>query len=228
MNSLLELQLEVLFARNEDGRLVATRDPVPRAAPRVFLTRSSERTIWAVRADVGGPTRPALDQLCSEEPPSDPSPDHPPLCRQRVLELLAPVASEWRGPACVLPTELSTDPRARIVNPEEPNVWRDAFPWLAGRFDELAPVAIAFVEGQAASVCHSPRGWTSAVAEAGVETLEPFRGRGLATAATACWARAVQRTGRSALYSSSWDNAASRAVARRLRARLYGENWHLL
>jgi RimJ/RimL family protein N-acetyltransferase len=66
-----------------------------------------------------------------------------------------------------------------------------------------------------------------AAAEAGVETLEAFRGRGLATAAVACWARAVQRSGRLALYSTSWDNAPSQAVARRLSARLYGENSQL-
>jgi len=37
----------------------------------------------------------------------------------------------------------------------------------------------------------------------------------------------VQRGGRRALYSTSWDNAASQSIARRLSARLYGEDWHL-
>ncbi len=105
--------------------------------------------------------------------------------------------------------------------------WLEAFPWLAGQFGALSPVVIAFEAGQAAAVCHSPRGRTALAAEAGVETLEPFRGRGLATAAVACWARAVQRTGRHALYSTSWENKASQAIARRVSARLYGEDWHL-
>ena len=74
---------------------------------------------------------------------------------------------------------------------------------------------------------HSPRGWTDEAAEAGVETLEAFRHQGLALAAVACWARAVQQTGRLALYSTSWDNEASLAVARRLSARIYGEDWHV-
>jgi hypothetical protein len=98
---------------------------------------------------------------------------------------------------------------------------------LANHFDALAPVVIAFDAGRPAALCHSPRGCTAAAAEAGVETLEPLRGRGLATAAVACWARAVQRTGRLALYSCSWENAASQAVARKLSARIYGENWHV-
>lgn len=49
----------------------------------------------------------------------------------------------------------------------------------------------------------------------------------LATAAVGCWARAVQGSGRAALYSTSWENAASLGVAKRLSARLYGEDWHL-
>ena len=88
-------------------------------------------------------------------------------------------------------------------------------------------MVIASADGQPASVCHSPRGYSSFAAEAGVETLEPFRNRGLATAAVARWARAVQSTGRLALYSTSWENAASLGVARRLSGRLYGEDWHL-
>lgn len=68
---------------------------------------------------------------------------------------------------------------------------------------------------------------TDRAAEAGVETLAPFRGRGLATAAVACWARAVQRGGRLALYGTTWENAASRGVARRLSARFYGETWQV-
>jgi hypothetical protein len=37
----------------------------------------------------------------------------------------------------------------------------------------------------------------------------------------------VQRGGWLALYSTTWENAASQAVARRLSARLYGETWQV-
>ena len=87
--------------------------------------------------------------------------------------------------------------------------------------------AVAFDDGRPAAICHAPRGLAAHAAEAGVETLPPFRRRGLATAAVACWARAVQRTGRLALYSTTWDNAAWRGVARRLNALLYAEDWHM-
>jgi len=228
MSSLIEVQFEVLLARNAHGRLTTTRDPVARAAPRLFLGRSDEVNVWGVRRDVDRATMSELDRLCRAEPKIETArATQRPECRELVLELLGPIESEWRGPAYVLPDELPHDPRARVVEAEGPAQWLDAFPWLAEHFEALSPVAIAFEAGEAAAVCHSPRGLTAHAAEAGVETLEPFRGLGLATAAVACWARAVQRTGRLALYSTSWGNRASQEIARRLSARLYGENWHL-
>lgn len=228
MPSLVELQLDVLLARDGQRRLTATRDPTPRPAPRLFLGRSCEGNVWALRQDLDAATSAALRRLCTGEPRLiTPRADSSPDCRESVLELLAPVESEYRGPAYVLPDGLPTDDRAREVAADERSLWCDAFPWLAAEFDAVAPVAIAFAGGRPAAICHSPRGRTALAAEAGVETLAPFRGQGLATAAVACWARAVQRSGRLALYSTSWDNAASRAIARRLSARLHGENWHL-
>jgi hypothetical protein len=228
MPSLIEVQLEVLLARDARGLLTATRDPAPRPAPRLFLGRSREANVWAVRGDVDPSTRDALERLCAAEPTLvEPRAGRSPACRERVRELLAPIEVEHRGPAYVLPEELPRDDRAREVTARDGADWLEAFPWLAKSFDALAPVAIAFDAGRPAAVCHSPRGCTALAAEAGVETLEPFRGRGLATAAVACWARAIQRSGRLALYSTSWQNAASQRVARRLSARLYGEDWHL-
>jgi RimJ/RimL family protein N-acetyltransferase len=228
MASLIETQLDVLLSRNQEGRLSTTRDPIPRPAPRLFLGRSRDGNTWATRRDVDPETSSELERLCSaEQPLVNPSPEHPPACRDRVLELLGPTEFEWRGPAYVLPERLPHDNRAREVSAEESSEWLEAFPWLANDFQTLAPVIIAFEAGNPAAICHSPRGSTASAAEAGVETLEHYRSRGLATAAVACWARAVQRSRRIALYSTAWENTASRAVARRLSARLYGENWHL-
>lgn len=222
------MQLDVLLARDAQGRLTTTRDPAARPAPRLFLGRSGDGNIWAARRDLDPATSDALRRLCSAEPRlATPRAELSPACRARALELLAPVEIEYRGPAYVLPDRLPSDNRAREVAAAESALWFEAFPWLAEEFEAVTPVVIAFAAGQPAAVCHSPRGRTAWAAEAGIETLEPFRGRGLATAAVACWARAVQRTGRLALYSTSWENTASQAVARRLSARVYGENWHV-
>jgi hypothetical protein len=224
--SLIEIQLEVLLTRDAQGRLVATRDSTPGPAPRLYLARSRDGNLWAMRRDLDSIAMNELHRLCSAEPSlSHPSAERRPMCRERVHELLAPVPIEFRGPCYVLPEQLPQDNRARLIEAEERGDWLERWPWFTDEFAKVQPVAIAFDAGEPASVCHSPRGRTAFAAEAGVETLERFRGRGLATAAVACWARAVQRTGRVALYSTTWENAASKAIARRLSAHLYGENW---
>jgi hypothetical protein len=225
---LIDRQLEVLFARDTAGRLVSTRDSAPKPAPRVFLGRSRDGNAWALRHDVDLAIADPIERLLAAEAPlAEPMADDTPACRVQVIELLGGLTTEHRGPAYVLPRDLPHDDRARLVRAEDCAALGDAFPWLAAEFVAVAPVAIAFDGGEPAAICHAPRGMTAFVAEAGVETIERFRGRGLATAAVACWARAVQQSGRVALYSTTWDNAASRAVARRLGATVYGENWHV-
>ena len=75
-------------------------------------------------------------------------------------------------------------------------------------------------------MCHSARS-TSAAAEAGVETLKGFRGRGYGTTAVAAWARVIRRGGRVPLYSTEWENVASRNLAARLNLVCYGEDLHV-
>ena len=62
--------------------------------------------------------------------------------------------------------------------------------------------------------------------EAGVETLEDYRGRGYATNVVAGWAIAVRELGRIPLYSTSWDNVVSQSVAKKLGLILYGVDLH--
>lgn len=225
---LIESQLAVLLERDAQGRLVATRDPVARPAPRLFLGRSAEGNVWATRRDVDRETADALSRLCAAEPLLGiPSRECVPACRERALRLLGPMEAEYRGPCYVLPAEPARDGRAREIAPHEAAIWATAFPWLAAEYPAVRPVVIAFEQREPAAICCAPRGVTRQAAEAGVETLPPFRGRGLATAAVACWAAAVRRMGRIALYSTSWENAASQAVAGHLAGRLYGENWHV-
>ena len=71
------------------------------------------------------------------------------------------------------------------------------------------------------AICHCTKICASArispgAAEAGVETVAAYRGQGCAQVAVEAWAAAVRESGRVPFYSTSWDNAASRAVARKL------------
>ncbi len=71
------------------------------------------------------------------------------------------------------------------------------------------------VNGAAVSLCYCAR-LTDYTAEAGLETLKDYRGRGYAQAVVAAWARAVRGTGRIPFYSTASENTASQAVARKL------------
>lgn len=86
---------------------------------------------------------------------------------------------------------------------------------------------LAIVEsGKVVSVCRSVR-ITSQAHEAGVETLPDFRGKGYAAEVVAGWASLVKSRSAIPLYSTSWDNIASQAVARKLQLVSYGEDFHI-
>jgi predicted GNAT family acetyltransferase len=82
-------------------------------------------------------------------------------------------------------------------------------------------VFIVVEDGVAVSGCFSARIGAEA-AEAGVETLPDYRGRGHAVAVTTAWAAAIQASGRQPIYSTAWTNLASQAVARRLGLTMFG------
>ena len=69
--------------------------------------------------------------------------------------------------------------------------------------------------------------WGDHAAEAGVETAEAYPGQKLAPRVVAAWARAVADRGCIPLYSTSWDNEISRAVARKLGLTLCAVEWAL-
>jgi predicted GNAT family acetyltransferase len=63
--------------------------------------------------------------------------------------------------------------------------------------------------------------------EAGVETPKQFRGRGYGGQVVAAWASAVRSLGCIPLYSTSWQNVASQAVAHKLGLVQYGTDLHI-
>ena len=86
---------------------------------------------------------------------------------------------------------------------------------------------IAIVEdGHPVSICFCARR-SEVAAEAGVETVERYRGKGFGSRVTAAWALAIRASGRIPLYSTSWTNHASLAVARKLSLIPYAGSWSL-
>lgn len=102
-----------------------------------------------------------------------------------------------------------------LITPENAELLTESFPYTKSILDERAPVVAVVSDGQAVSACYSARK-TRDAAEAGVATLGGYRGRGYAAASVGVWARAVFESGLTPLYSTSWDNQASRSVAAKL------------
>ena len=88
------------------------------------------------------------------------------------------------------------------------------------------PLFALIVDEHAVSVCCTVRRTTEAH-EAGVETVPAFRGHGYAAQVVTAWARAVRERGQVPLYSTSWQNEASRAVARKLGLIQFGNDLHI-
>jgi RimJ/RimL family protein N-acetyltransferase len=227
-SELMRMHVEALFTRDASGRLLRVNEPQGIDAPRFFLGRTAEGSDCWFRRDVDDHLARRLAAAAKALRTGD---DHrlapeDPARYEALLDLAAPIQRTWAGPAYCFPREITepfdivpvTDQNAEILRPH-----------LVSWLDSTAPglLTMAAVEdGCAVAVCSSVR-LTDVAREAGVETAPGFRGRGHAARAVAAWAAAVRRTGSIPLYSTSWGNTASQAVARKLGLRMFGADLHI-
>lgn len=215
-----ELQLRTLFVLDGAGRIVGTREVVPGSGPLFSLIRGRESCAWAVRADVARDVADELDGLAGKEPPVADF-RQAPVYAERYRSLLEGRVDS--GPSFVFPEGMARP--AGVVVIEDVDVLSRHFSgWTASEIPGCAPIVGVMEDGYAVSVCFSARRSDDA-AEAGVETAVDRRGRGLASQVTAAWALAVRESGRTPLYSTSWSNGASLAVARKLGLVGFGCVW---
>ena len=220
---LIGLQTEALFRHDASGRMLSTNEPEPDPAPRLFLGRTKAGSIWRFRYDLPAPLIRDLERVLRAEPVAADL-GQPPATLAGLIETLeahAPVQSTWIGPAWRFPDEVEPPEGAVAITSSNVAVLRRHFPYTATYLEDRRPCAAVVVDGVAVSACYSARNSPEA-AEAGVDTLEAFRGRGYAPAVVAAWGIAVRESGRVPLYSTSWENLASRSVARKLGLVLYG------
>lgn len=225
---LLELQLETMYRIDVRGRLSGRNQTGVDPPPRLFLGRTTAGNRWLVRDDQPQSVVDELTRVLEREPVPEKLGD-PPLGQERLREILerdAPITREYRGPAFWFPGELPPAPGVELVPPRRVELLRPSFPGWADDIEAAQPCAAIVRDGVAVAVCASatlPR----RAAEAGVDTLEAHRGRGYARRVVVAWATAIRRAGLIPLYSTSWDNVASRGVARRLGLVPYAEDFHL-
>lgn len=228
---LLDVHARALFTHDEGSRLVYVNEPggggvAP--APRLFFCRARTCNLWRFRADLPEALAGELGALCADEPAFaelDAEPRHAQEYA-RLLESHAPVRGREAGPAYYFAEYAEPSGRLLTVTEENAELLRGGFEDFVDELPAWQPFVALVEGGRAVSVCRSVR-VTGAAHEAGVETLPEFRGRGYAKQATAGWARLVRSTGALPMYSTSWDNAASRAVARKLRLTTYAADFHI-
>jgi RimJ/RimL family protein N-acetyltransferase len=229
--ALARLRVDALFTRDSQGDLVNINelepDPPPGPAPRVYLGVTAGGIARAYRHDVPAALRVAIDQVCEEAARLAHS-------REALLPVLRAVLAThesggeaWEissGPAYVFPEKFPATSGATLVEPGHEDLLAEHFPFTAAWLRESWPCYAILAHGRAVAICDSARR-TAYVAEAGVDTAEGFRGRGYAALVTAAWAQAIRAAGLTPVYSTSDDNHASRAVARKLGLREFG--WDL-
>lgn len=225
---LMKLHAATLFIIDRSGRLRGVREPgYPREPPRFFMGRTPEGNVWYFRHDLRPELVDQLNGLCREEPiASDFS--SPPRSADKIraaIEAQGPTIEE-RGPSYLVPDHVR--PRNETVEITRANghLLEAEFTWMRRRIsndDDIGPVTAAVENGDAVSICYCAR-LAPLAAEAGVQTPEHLRGRGYAPAAVAAWAVACRGRGVLPLYSTSWENTASRRIASKLGLLQYGED----
>jgi RimJ/RimL family protein N-acetyltransferase len=231
---LMQIHVSALYRHDDRHRLLAVNEPGdPRPddppPPRLYLGRTRTGIVWRFRHDLPDSSIAELETVLRSEPDATDL-SQLPRCfpaLQATLARDAPLAGTWSGPAWRFPDEIPASGHEVVrVTTADDDLVRPVFPVLADDLPWRQPCLAIVADGRLASLCCSARN-TPIAAEAGVDTLEEFRGRGYAPAVVSAWARAVREEGRIPLYSTSWDNLASRSVARKLGLVLYGADFSI-
>lgn len=228
---LMAIQVRALFTSDAESRLLLVNEPgnVVTPAPRFFLGRTPAGNVIRFRADLLEELLQELKMLGEDEPLLRAEFDEPPRHVERYVQLLgeyAPVERVSAGPAYYFSENISPLRQPVVVTESNGEVLKRGFEKLLKELPLWQPFVALIEEGRAVSVCRSVR-ITAEGHEAGVETLPDYRGKGYARDVVAEWAQRVRATGALPLYSTSWDNKASQAVARSLRLKFYGVDFHI-
>ena len=231
---LMRCHIDALYTCDTSGDMVRVNESNGGPAPRFTLGVTADGAVRRFRRDVARDTRRELEAVVNRvraHAPESPIDATPFLS---ILESVAPVERTWGGPAFAFPevlpaardTGAAADANPVLVTDANASLLHRHLPAWIPDVSTRQPMAVAVVDGHAVAVCCSVRR-TSDAHEAGVETTPAWRRRGYAARAVLHWAHTVRALGVEPLYSTSWDNPASRAMASRLGLRCFGHVLHI-
>ncbi|MGH2588346.1 MAG: GNAT family N-acetyltransferase [Dehalococcoidia bacterium] len=223
---LMGIRADTLFAYDGRGRMLGSNSPDRHPAPRLFLGCTPAGYVARLSATVPDALAGRITGIIERQPPpgdlrAPPAALAALAALREALEGHAPITAETAGPAYRFPASIAPPSEAVQLTEANVQVARTSYPWLLDELPDWWPCFAVVQDGAAVSVCFSSRIGVEA-AEAGVETLPDFRGRGYAVAVTAAWGAAIRASGRIPLYSTAWENLASQGVARHLGLIMFG------
>lgn len=213
--------LETLFVL--DGhRIVSTREPNPSEGPDFALIRRADSYAWALSARVNEEQGKKIKMLALDESPTFDFRQPP----KHIEEYMKLVGGEVNfGPAFEFPESSPMSPNIARIDSLE-GIGNSFTGWTAEEVPGRSPIIAYIREGVPRSICFCARS-SELMAEAGIETALEFRGRGFAGIAAAAWAAEIRASLRTPIYSTSWNNEPSLAVARKLGLIACASYWSL-
>lgn len=223
---LMSIRADTDFTYDAHGRMLRTNEPreeARRPAPRLFLGRTLGGHVIRFGAQVSDTLARQIEAIVERQPTGGDLRERPATLAavREALERHAPILAEGGGPAYRFPESIERPGDVVRLTGENRALARETYPWLYEELVDWQPCFAVVRDGAAVSVCFSSR-LGAAAAEAGVDTLPGFRGRGYATAVTAAWGASIRESGHVPLYSTAWENHASRGVARRVGLIMFG------
>lgn len=202
-----------MYTTDDSGRSHRVNEPGGGPAPRFTLWRAGAGAIWRIRHDVPDDIASTLESLAREEISRGQWPEH----RAAYLHALD-ATDDGGGPAYRFPEQLPSPGIAVRLRREQGALLRRMPGYLADvpdAWDVHEPRFVVVADGDVVSICNTVR-LSDRAAEAGVDTVDGYRGRGFAPMVVAAWAPAIRADGREPFYSTSWANTVSQAVARKM------------
>jgi len=226
---LMRLHVDALYTRNANGRIDGCNQFDGGPVPRFHLARAAEGNHCVFRDDVPTETISALKAYAQREPRLT-EPKGEPKFLEQYLEILgrdAACEAIWHGPAYQIEDSDTSDEHEikdiGISNSAVLSKWmNDWIPDARHRHPFVALVR----DGDAVAVCASAR-MSQGAHEAGIETAPGYRSQGFAKRVVGVWAKRVSALGAQAIYSTSWENVASQAVAKSLNLSFIGTDFHI-
>jgi GrpB-like predicted nucleotidyltransferase (UPF0157 family)/RimJ/RimL family protein N-acetyltransferase len=222
---MMRTHARILFPHDVNGRLAAMNEYRSREPPRFYIGKTTDATEIRFRSDVDEGTIAELTSAARQEPNgADRALPSESLARYAaVLSRTAPVQKSWSGPAYFFPSEMVEPEEVLRIQTENARLLLPHFVEWRTDVETSQPFLALVRDGRAVSIC-AAAGSTQTAYEAGVETAKEHRGKGHAALVVSAWAAAVHSLRRIPLYSTSWENTASRRVATKLGLVQYGSD----